>query len=201
METGNQRTKILEAAARVFRERGFRGATTKLIAWESGVSEGAIYYHFASKRELLLCVLDHIMSDVRGDGSLPIDDGAPVREVYKRLAKERVSRAQPQIETLLGLLSEVMGDRELGREAYARVIAPSIAGAEFLLAGATPDRETEGPDLRLVARILTAVGLGLDMLQQMGDETVHEALRDPERLAEAMTCVFFDGLSRRLGGS
>jgi len=39
------------------------------------------------------------------------------------------------------------------------------------------------------------------MLQQMGDETVHEALRDPERLAEAMTCVFFDGLSRRLGGS
>jgi len=46
------RQQLLDAAAAVFVERGYAGATTKEISRRAGVSEGTIYRHFADKREL-----------------------------------------------------------------------------------------------------------------------------------------------------
>ncbi len=48
--------QILEAAARVFAQRGYHAATTKAIAAEAGVSEGTIYNYFQSKEDLLLSI-------------------------------------------------------------------------------------------------------------------------------------------------
>lgn len=46
------RQRLLDAAALVFVERGYAGATTREIAARAGVSEGTIYRHFSDKREL-----------------------------------------------------------------------------------------------------------------------------------------------------
>jgi AcrR family transcriptional regulator len=46
------RKQLLDAAAAVFSELGYAGATTKQIAKAAGVSEGTIYRHYADKREL-----------------------------------------------------------------------------------------------------------------------------------------------------
>ncbi|MGC2660413.1 MAG: TetR/AcrR family transcriptional regulator [Bryobacteraceae bacterium] len=48
------RTRILEAALDLFRERGFDATTTRDIARESGVALGATYYHFESKEAIVL---------------------------------------------------------------------------------------------------------------------------------------------------
>jgi AcrR family transcriptional regulator len=47
------RARILEAAARVFAETGYRGATTRRIAQEASVNEVTLFRHFGSKDELL----------------------------------------------------------------------------------------------------------------------------------------------------
>lgn len=47
------RDKLLEAAARVFAETGYRGATTRRIALEAGVNEVTLFRHFGSKGELI----------------------------------------------------------------------------------------------------------------------------------------------------
>jgi len=47
------RTRILEAAARVYAETGYRGATTRRIAREAGVNEITLFRHFGSKDALL----------------------------------------------------------------------------------------------------------------------------------------------------
>lgn len=52
------RRSILEAAAAVFDERGYRAATIGEILARAGVTKGALYFHFASKEELALGVLD-----------------------------------------------------------------------------------------------------------------------------------------------
>jgi len=44
----------------VIATRGTRGATTKAIAREVGISEGALYRHFESRDEILSRVVDHI---------------------------------------------------------------------------------------------------------------------------------------------
>jgi AcrR family transcriptional regulator len=51
-------TRLLEAAQRVFTERGYDGASVSEIAAESGLSNGALYYNFANKQELFLALMD-----------------------------------------------------------------------------------------------------------------------------------------------
>ena len=48
------RARILEAALRVFRERGFQTATMREIATEAGVALGAAYYYFESKDAIVM---------------------------------------------------------------------------------------------------------------------------------------------------
>ncbi|HEY0449423.1 ScbR family autoregulator-binding transcription factor [Actinophytocola sp.] len=46
------RNAILDAAAAVFDERGFSGASLSEILAKAGVTKGALYFHFSSKEEL-----------------------------------------------------------------------------------------------------------------------------------------------------
>lgn len=47
------RKKILDAAGKVFLEKGYDTATMQDIVAESGFSKGAIYHHFTGKQEIL----------------------------------------------------------------------------------------------------------------------------------------------------
>jgi AcrR family transcriptional regulator len=51
------RNRILAAAAHVYAQYGFRGATTRLIATEAGVNEVTLFRTFGSKAELLQAML------------------------------------------------------------------------------------------------------------------------------------------------
>jgi AcrR family transcriptional regulator len=48
------RNRILDAALRLFRERGFEQTTMRDVAAEAGVATGAAYYYYRSKQELVL---------------------------------------------------------------------------------------------------------------------------------------------------
>ncbi|MGA5195244.1 ScbR family autoregulator-binding transcription factor [Streptomyces exfoliatus] len=58
------RQMILESAATVFAERGYERTTIGEILVRAGVTKGALYFHFASKEDLALGVLDAQMLDV-----------------------------------------------------------------------------------------------------------------------------------------
>ncbi len=50
------REQVIEAAARVFAEKGYEAARLEDIAAELGILKGSLYYHAASKAELLFLV-------------------------------------------------------------------------------------------------------------------------------------------------
>ena len=52
------RDHLLEAAARVFGERGFHGASLDDIAAAAGFTKGAVYSNFKSKEDLFLALLE-----------------------------------------------------------------------------------------------------------------------------------------------
>ncbi|KIF79459.1 TetR family transcriptional regulator [Streptomyces sp. 150FB] len=52
------RRYLLEAAARLFHERGYVGTSISDISAESGRTSGAIYFHFVNKERLALAILE-----------------------------------------------------------------------------------------------------------------------------------------------
>jgi AcrR family transcriptional regulator len=58
--------RVLDAAAKIFRDNGYAGTTMRAIADEADLKAGSIYYHYKSKDELISAVLDlgiHAVSD------------------------------------------------------------------------------------------------------------------------------------------
>jgi len=53
------KTRILEAARRLFHEQGFVATGVSTILREAGVKSGSLYHFFPSKEELLLAVLEY----------------------------------------------------------------------------------------------------------------------------------------------
>lgn len=55
------REDILEAAAQVFRQKGFHGASMKDIADAVHLQKASLYHHVSSKQEILLDLLDRAL--------------------------------------------------------------------------------------------------------------------------------------------
>lgn len=54
----DRREQILDAAMRVFAEKGFSRATNRDVAREAGITTGLIYYYFDNKEALLQAILE-----------------------------------------------------------------------------------------------------------------------------------------------
>lgn len=55
------REDILEAAAQVFRQKGFHGASMQDIAEAVNLQKASLYHHVSSKQEILLAILDRAL--------------------------------------------------------------------------------------------------------------------------------------------
>jgi TetR/AcrR family fatty acid metabolism transcriptional regulator len=77
----DKRARILEAAIKVFAERGFHSATVAEIARAAGVADGTIYLYFKGKDDLLLRLFDEKMTEI-------------LAESRSELAKERTAPAR-----------------------------------------------------------------------------------------------------------
>lgn len=69
---------MLDAAALLFEQRGYEGASIAAIASEAGVSQETVYARFGNKRTLLGELVRHA---VRGDDPLPVPEQAGPRAV------------------------------------------------------------------------------------------------------------------------
>ena len=82
-KSARTRQRILDAAAHVFREQGYANARLSDIAALAGIQTGSLYYHFASREELVAEILrlgvETAWADVRRaiaalpDGSTPLE--------------------------------------------------------------------------------------------------------------------------------
>ncbi len=62
--SGVERKKaIVEAAVRLFSEKGFRGTTTRELARSAGISEALLFQHFPSKKKLYQAIFEHKMAE------------------------------------------------------------------------------------------------------------------------------------------
>ena len=60
----NKEQDILKAAEMLFAEKGFKGATTTLIAAQAGVTHAMLHYYFRTKDQIFLKVFDTYLEEI-----------------------------------------------------------------------------------------------------------------------------------------
>jgi TetR/AcrR family transcriptional repressor of nem operon len=80
-QVADNRQRILEAAARLIRERGFDGVTVAEIMNAASLTHGAFYGHFTSKDDLIAQAFAHVLTPREGKAALP-DELAEFAAIY-----------------------------------------------------------------------------------------------------------------------
>lgn len=116
---GATREQLLEAAAEVFSEQGYVGASISAIADRAGVTSGALYKHFESKADLLLHVVE------RAIHGIPISDklaggGRTTRRFFAQLVSVY---ADPSVRRLRRLAIEIHAAASRDKEAAELLLA------------------------------------------------------------------------------
>jgi len=81
--------KIVQAAIRLFQERGYERTTSNDIATEAGVSVGSFYVYFTDKRQLLLTIFDRLADELYKN----IFDGLKPEHLFDSELRPRIKHA------------------------------------------------------------------------------------------------------------
>lgn len=157
------RRALLDAAGRVFVERGFAGASVEAIAAEAGYTRGAFYSNFATKEELFAELLqDRVYSAYRRMAERRIED--PGHMPSGRETGEELARLQdaPEGRWLFRLWLELLA--HAGRDGdFRRLAAGFWSGNRELVAEVGRRRWGDDPpaDPELIATVSIALDVGL----------------------------------------
>lgn len=135
------RQRLLDAAADVFSERGFAGASVEDIAERAGYTRGAFYSNFADKAAVFLAVLDaRTRVQIAEIGGLLRDAESPA-EAFTRLRERDASRSADPTWSLLStelwlyamrnpsVRPRLAEHQRLLHDAYKRAIKAELAAA------------------------------------------------------------------------
>jgi AcrR family transcriptional regulator len=126
------RERLLEAASRVIAERGVEAATVDEIANRAGCSKGLVHYHFATKDDLVLEVVQHLS----WAGKVP---PAEQHEVAARL--DAVLETDPMLAQLVLELVVYALRHEAVRDALVQQALLGLSQQAPPTDAARPDRE------------------------------------------------------------
>ncbi len=137
------RQRVLEAAAELFEQQGYEGASIAAIAAKARVSEETVYARFGNKRTLLG---DLVRRAVRGDDPGPVPEQKGPRAIVATTDQHeqlrlfaadivlRLERAAPIVAIVAGAsrsepeLAELLGRLHADRLSNLRVLVDALAG-------------------------------------------------------------------------
>jgi len=130
-----RREKVIDAAAQVFADKGFHGASTADIAEKIGIQQGSLYYYFDSKETALqeVCELgmsiylqaireaadidgpvDNKMAGLVSNHLTALDGALPYVRTYlyerRALSDERSQRLNQMVESYESTLEKILTD-------------------------------------------------------------------------------------------
>jgi AcrR family transcriptional regulator len=81
-----RQTQIIEAAMRCFQRKGYENTTIDDIKAEYGLSKGSIYWYYSSKKDILIAVFEHMISELfDGYRSQVLSDISPKQKLINML--------------------------------------------------------------------------------------------------------------------
>ncbi|MFO7768744.1 MAG: helix-turn-helix domain-containing protein [bacterium] len=185
-----RRAQILDAAARVIRQKGYHRATMQEIARAADVSAGTLYNYFQNKRDLFAGLLKDFAE--RTAAEIQRTGHQTDRELLSELMERQFAHMLGE-RTFISILHEARMDPEL-REIYAEELIARIRDAaedrmkELIEAGTM-----HGSDTPIAVRTLVAVILGYIILMEVGGDPELKQV-EPRELGERVAELMLRGL-------
>ncbi len=154
------RKQILDAALRLFSERGFARTSVRDIAEAAGITDAAIYYHFASKRDLFEALFEE-----RGITSVlsQLEQATvtmPPLEVFKGLAVVALDVLHRNRDFMKVIFSGAISEDPLASEEYRLVTERWRNGQARLLRDYVQRGDLPAIDVDVTARQLVVLAIG-----------------------------------------
>ena len=193
-----RQTQILEAAARVFSQKGYERATTREIAAEADVSEGTLYNYFDSKLDLLIGVAHAYAESVTHNiAAIQADNLA---DMMAQLLTERF-RSGRERRLFMLFLYEARLNPDVHRYYVQEALHRIIHETEKQLRALVEAGVMRPVDPAVAARAINAAIMGFAALYEMGAHapaTGERADLTPEKLGAQVTDIFLRGLQNPL---
>ena len=169
------RDDILEAAAQVFRQKGFHGASMQDIAKAVNLQKPSLYHHVSSKQEILLELLDRALELLRERISPIAEQSAPADERLRQMIREYLQILAENTDLSAVLLFE---HRSLESKQHARHV-PNRDKFEALwrnvLADGVRSRRFVCEDISLATRALLGImNWTITWYRPNGDLTINQ---------------------------
>ncbi len=193
----DRREQIIDAAMRVFAQKGYSNATNKDIAREAGITPGLIYYYFESKEALLYAILE-ARSPLKLMASLPPQVlELPPEEFFPMLLRQALDIIEG--EDVIGLL-RVMIPEVLHNPALFALPVSLFPRLFNFLGGYVEAKIASGEirplDSSLIVQTLIGCAMGFVIRRQI----LHDPLAlqyTHEQIVQAITDPFLKGILPR----
>ncbi len=184
------RERLIEAATRLFAERGYRDASVQAIGEAAGISRGSIFWHFGSKEGLLWAVVQRAFTRWEAETLVPeVGDARGEEAVGRALRAHRRFLADEggTLRLLFVLMFEALGPRpELAGE-FARLHRDLRVLATPWLEEAVADgdfRDDVDPETIVTLIIATLGGIVYQYLLDAEGVDLDRCYADLERVLE-----------------
>ena len=168
-----RKKQILDAAARVFAEKGFHPTTVKDVAKAAGVADGTIYIYFENKMALLLGILDMMGQSAQQEAELTTLGASDLHSflvAYFRLPL--MTLRADNFALFKVIMSEIMVNHDLRTLYYQKILEPSLLAAEQVFQQWATQHVIAPVDISLLVRTSSALILGLLVQNVIDDQTL-----------------------------
>jgi AcrR family transcriptional regulator len=186
------RSKLLEAAGKVFACRGLERATVDEVAGEAGYTKGAFYANFKSKEELFLAMLDERFGQRLEEIDRVLASGASVEDQARQAGQdfsEYLATDPGWSRLFFEFAVQAMRDEEFRQELVTRHRTIRSRIAE----GFKAHTDTIGGEPPIPAEVVAM------MTYAMADGFALARILEPEDIPDdmfgSMLAVFFTGLA------
>ncbi len=187
-----RRRQILAAAAAVFARSGYHQARTREIAAEAGVSEGTIYNYYSNKRDLLIALIERIVTESILS-TLPSDEEDPHAWLGSML-QDRLHTLDQYRDLMTAVTPEMINDKALQEEYLHQVLFPILA--QFLpLVERFPTTHLRSFSPRIVLPAIMGGTIAAFIFNELADIPLGRTATREELITE-LVGLFIDGLLR-----
>ncbi|NJM73709.1 MAG: TetR/AcrR family transcriptional regulator [Scytonema sp. RU_4_4] len=186
------RSRILEAAKRLFASQGFDGTTTRDLAQAAGVAEGTLFRHFPNKKAILIEVATQGWVEILTDLLTELSEMGSYKAVAQ-VMRRRMWNMHKNADLMRVCFMEAQFHPDLRDRVQSEVIAKMTDVAEAFFQTAMDKKIYRRMDAKLVAKVF----LGMFAIAGFSNNTLMEPNASPQQMqemAEGLADIFLNGV-------